>query len=415
MMPGLALFEAGLLPAKHTISIMMQVISGLLVLSSMWTIIGFSLAFGDTVAGVIGSPASYPMLINLRKGECIPFAPTIPGFVYAIFQMMFASITPLLMTGSFASRFKFSAFFVFIILWEIIVYYPLAHWIWGGGWLSPSGTGFPEGEGVIDFAGGITIHTSAGVGALVTAVMLGRRKNFLRKGGKYRASNLTTALLGATFLWLGWFGFNAGSAVSASEVTAIALANTQLAACISGLSWMLLDWYHSGKPTLVETLNGTVAGLAGITPASGFVNPEWALLIGLILGLSSYVGVHILKHKLHIDDALDVCVVHGLTGMIGSLCIGLFASKDINPLGQNGAFYGHPLQIVYQFLGVIVTSGWSAFWTFVLLVIIDKVIGIRVTMEVEEKGLGVSEHGEHLDDFHFKARKTLPIILNHDE
>jgi len=277
--------------------------------------------------------------------------------------------------------------------------------------MSPAGKGFPPGEGVIDFAGGITIHTSAGIGALVCAKILGPRRKYSERDGQYRPGNLITALLGTTFLWLGWFGFNAGSAGQASALTAVAVANTQLAACISGLSWMLLHYIYHRKASLVAMMNGTVAGLAGITPASGFVNPEWALLIGLILGVVSFFSV-ILKQRFELDDALDVTLVHGLTGVIGSLSNGFFSTKDINPMGQDSIISGRPIQLAYQLLGVTVALGWSLIWTLVILIVLNKTIGIRVSDEDETIGLGYAEHGEFVDTEYYKRKMEAIRVYN---
>jgi len=407
MVPGLALFEAGLLRARHSISVYAQVVAGVLVLSMMWNVVGFSLTFGDTLGGVIGNPASYPFFLNIREGQCLNWAPNIPGYVFALFQMMFAAVTPLLQTGSYAERLKFFVFLPYTILWELFVYYPLAHWIWGGGWLAPRGPLFGEG-GVIDFAGGITIHTSAGASALLASYMIGRRRGFKENNGHFRSSNLSTSLIGCTFLWIGWFGFNAGSALSASATAANAVVNTQLGACVCGTVWLVLHYIHHRKASLVELMNGTIAGLAGITPCSGFINPEFAFAVSLILGISSYYGVIGLKAFLKIDDALDVSIVHGLTGAVGALANGFFSSLNVNENGQPGWIDGNPKQIGLQLLGVVVAAVWGSIWTFILLKILGKCCGgIRVDEETETNGLGYGEHGEYVDDaYYFLKDKT---------
>jgi Amt family ammonium transporter len=308
---------------------------------------------------------------------------------------MFATITPLLMTGSFADRMTFKSWIIFCVAWEILVYYPLAHWIWGKGWLSPFGDIITrKGEGVIDFAGGIVIHTSAGTGAFVGALILGKRRGFVEYNyGKFPMSSLPLSLVGVCFLWLGWFGFNAGSALSSGTTTAIAVINTHIAACVSGSIWLFGAWIKH-TPSLVETVNGAVAGLAGITPASGFIGVDAALIISVVLGLASFFAVPLLKEKLHVDDALDVTVVHGLTGIIGSFAIGIAASKEYNKFGMNGWIRDNPSQMAQQLLGIAVAMFLGGFWTWAILKILEKTIGIRVSPEVEDAGLDFAEHGE---------------------
>lgn len=409
MIPGLALYEAGLGPNKHGLSIIVQIIGGVTLLSVMWIIFGFSLTYGRSLGGFIGSPTSFPLLMDLigkNSDECLPFAPQIPGHVFAVFQMMFAAITPLLQTGSFLGRMKFKAFLVYIFFWELLVYYPVAHWIWGSGFLSANGTGLPQGDAVIDFAGGITIHLTSGVASVVSVLILGKRRLAEHESHEHaRPANLSIALVGCIFLWVGWFGFNAGSALTAGIESSITVANTQLAACVSGFTWLILDGIHTKKTSLVQLFNGIVAGLAGITPAAGFVTPQWALLISVILGFSSFYGRELFL-KLHIDDAQEVCIIHGLTGLIGAFLNGFFASKDISPNGQNGLVNGHAIQIAYQLLGIVLAAAWSALWTFVILKLLNFVIAIRVDPSVEDIGLGYGEHGEHMDEFGYFATQA---------
>ncbi|KYQ99652.1 ammonium transporter [Tieghemostelium lacteum] len=385
MMPALAFFEAGLLRSKNTLSIITQVISGIVVLTVMWQAFGFSLTFGPTQHGIIGN-LNHAFLIGVSYQDCSVHAPFIPSAAYAMFMMMFANITPLLMTGAFAERVKFKAFIILTVFWEIIVFYPVAHWIWGGGWLE---TQFK----VLDFAGGIVIHTSAGVGALVISLYLGKRNGFEKYGGEFPPSNIPLAALGAALLWMGWFGFNAGSALAAGSVATSAVASTQIGGSFSAIVWIVLSWLR-GKPSAVAVLNGVIAGLAGITPASGYINSQYSIGLGVVLGLASYLSVYLLKHKLHIDDALDVSSVHGLTGIIGSLAIGFCAEKAINPNGENGVFFGNPRLLGVQLLAVVVVAAWSAFVTFVLLVVIDKFVGLRIDQQEEDMGLDLVEHGE---------------------
>jgi len=279
-------------------------------------------------------------------------------------MMMFAAITPLLMTGAFAERVKWNAFFMITISWEILVYYPVAHWIWGGGWLGNLG--------VLDFAGGIVIHTTAGVGAFILAIIIGRRKGFDKYHGEFPPSNLPMAALGAALLWMGWFGFNGGSALTSGSLATSAIASTQIAACSSGCVWLIASWIRD-KPSSVAVINGVIAGLAGITPASGYISSQSSIVIGIILGAASYGSAYFIKHKLRIDDALDVSSVHGLTGIIGSLSIGFVSEKSLNPTGgADGLFFGNPKLLGLQFLGVIVAILWAAFWTTIIALVAKK-------------------------------------------
>eukprot|EP01128_Nolandella_sp_AFSM9_P003431 TRINITY_DN1477_c0_g1_i1.p1 TRINITY_DN1477_c0_g1~~TRINITY_DN1477_c0_g1_i1.p1 ORF type:complete len:509 (+),score=115.96 TRINITY_DN1477_c0_g1_i1:157-1527(+) len=393
MIPGLSIFEAGLLRSKNTISVMIQVVAGVSVLSVMWVVVGFSIVFGDTFHGIIGNPATFPLMQNLAN-VCLPRAPLIPAMVFGAFQTMFASITPLLMTGAFAGRLRFKAYMLFIILWEILVYYPLAHWIWGGGWMSLNGDVFHGKAGVLDFAGGIVIHTSAGIGALVCAVVLGPRVDFAANNGKYEPSNIPLALVGACLLWSGWFGFNAGSSFAASLLSTTVIVNTHVSACVSGVVWLILSMIRVGKAELVEVVNGVIAGLALITPASGYIEVYSSLGLSVVGGVTSFFGVILLKEKLKIDDALDVCVVHGFTGLLGSLAIGFLATTDVNTSGVDGLFYGRPIQLLMQLLGIGVTLVWAGVWTYLILKLVGLITPLRLSPSQEMKGLDIAEHGE---------------------
>jgi len=384
MIPALGMFEAGLLRRKNTVSIFMQIFFGLAILSVMWFTFGFSLTFGpDTGSGLSGN-LDWAFLNNVPQDKGLHYAPTIPGLLFAKFQMMFAVITPLLITGAIAERMKFSSFVIFIIAWSVLIYYPLVHWIWGGGWLGQLG--------VVDFAGGIVIHTSAGMGALAAAIVLGRRLNY---GHSIMVPHsIPIAVLGSSLLWLGWFGFNAGSAYSAGALSGITIINTQIASAIAALIWVGLSWMRTGKPSVIAAINGAIAGLAGITPASGFVSVEHAFVIGIAVGLVSYLGVLFLKEKLKIDDALDVSSVHGLAGIVGSMAIGLFASLAINPAGVNGLLFGHPQQLAIQAAGVAIAGIMGFGGTWIILKVIKVLVGIRVSPKVEESGLDIEEHAE---------------------
>jgi Amt family ammonium transporter len=361
----------------------MQCFSGLAILSILWIVIGFSLSFSVN-NGIIGG-LDWIFLNNVPLDTPLFYAPNIPGISYASFQMMFAVITPLLITGAFADRMRFRSYLVFIILWSIFIYYPVAHWVWGkGGWLGSLG--------VFDFAGGIVVHVNAGMAALAAALIIGKRRNF---GPEIlRPHNIPLAAIGASVLWMGWFGFNAGSALTAGGLAANTLLVTQTASAASSLVWILLSWKRSGKPSAVAAINGAIAGLAGVTPASGYISVQNSLILGIVLGLVSYYAILLLKERLRIDDALDVSSVHGVTGIVGTLAVGLIASSLINPAGPNGLIYGNPIQIGLQALGVVSTATFSFGGTIIIIKLLDKTIGLRVKGEQEEVGLDLSEHAE---------------------
>lgn len=383
MIPALGLFEAGLLRKKNTVSVFMQIFFGMALLSVMWFTFGFSLTFGPDTGGLVGN-LDWAFLKGVPFDDSLPMAPTIPGVLFAKFQMMFAVITPLLLTGAIAERMKFSAYILFIAAWSALIYYPLVHWMWGGGWLGAMG--------VFDFAGGIVIHTSAGMGALAAALVLGRRKNY---GPSIMIPHsIPIAVLGSSLLWLGWFGFNAGSALASGGVAGNTVIVTHMASAISALIWVGLSWMRTGKPSVVAAINGAIAGLAGITPASGYVSVEHSFVIGIAIGLASYMGVLFFKERLKIDDALDVSSVHGIAGIIGSLSIGLFASSMINPSGPNGLMFGNPEQLLIQAMGVGVAGALGFGGTYIIMKVIDILIGVRVSPKTEDAGLDIEEHAE---------------------
>ena len=385
MIPALGFFESGLIRSKNSISVIMQAFTGLAVLSILWIIIGFSLVFAPSqLQGIIGG-LDWIIFNNVPFDKPLNYAPSIPGVSFASYQMMFAVITPLLITGAFAERMKFSSFMVFIILWSIVVYYPLAHWVWGkGGWLA--------GLGVFDFAGGLVVHTSAGMASLAAALVLGRRKNFGPE--VFRPHNIPLAAIGGSLLWIGWFGFNAGSALTSGSLAANTLLVTHAASAASSIVWIMLSWKRSGKPSAVGAINGAIAGLAGITPASGFIGVQSSLILGIVIGFASFYAIILLKECLKIDDALDVSSVHGVTGIIGTLSIGFIASTLINPAGPNGLLYGNPIQIGIQAIGVIASAALAFGGTMVIIKIIDVTIGLRIREEQEEIGLDISQHAE---------------------
>jgi len=394
MIPALGLFESGLLRKKNTVSVFMQIFFGLALLSVMWFVFGFSLSFGPDQSGGLMGNMDWVFLKGVPWDEALDYAPTIPGVLFVKFQLMFAAITPLLLTGTIAERMKFSSFIIFIASWSILIYYPLVHWIWGGGWLAQLG--------VVDFAGGIVIHTSVGMGALAAAIVLGRRRFF---GPAIEIPHsIPLAVTGSALLWLGWFGFNAGSALASGSLAGNTVIVTHMASSVSALIWVGLSWMRTGKPSVVAAVNGAIAGLAGITPASGFVSVEHSFVIGIAIGIASYSGIIIFKEKLKIDDALDVSSVHGVAGIIGSLAIGLFASKLVNPAGPNGLLYGNPDQLGIQAIGVGVAATLGFCGTWIIMKVLDFLVGVRVSAEVEDAGLDISEHAEraYADEEEFK-------------
>jgi len=384
MTPALGFFEAGLLRLKNSLSVIMQTFTGLALLSTMWFIIGFTLVFAPDVSGVIGD-LSWIFYNNVPFSDSVTWAPTIPGVTFATYQMMFAVITPLLITGAFAERMRWSAFFIFVIVWSLVIYYPLAHWVWGGGWLAKLG--------VFDFAGGIVIHTSAGMAAIASAIVLGRRKNY---GPQIMVPhNIPLAAIGGSILWLGWFGFNAGSALASGALAANALLVTHIGASTCALVWVFLSWKRNGKPTVTAVINGAISGLAGVTPAAGFISGQHGFILGIVLGFASYYGIVLLKERLKIDDALDVGSVHGITGIVGALSIGIFASQAINPIGPVGWLYsGSPMQLIIQGVGVGVAALMAFVGTIVIMKIIDYTVGLKVNEDEEDLGLDVSQHAE---------------------
>ncbi len=383
MTPGLALFYGGMVRRKNVLGTIMQSFIALGVVTIQWVLYGYSLAFGPDIGGVIGSLD----WIGLRGVGLEPYpdyAATIPHQAFMIFQMMFAVITPALITGAFAERFKFKTYLVFLILWATFVYDPLAHWVWGaGGWIKELGA--------LDFAGGLVVHISSGIAALTATLVVGKRKGYGDE--PMPPHNMTMTLLGAALLWVGWFGFNGGSAVTSGSLATSAFVVTHISAAAAALSWMIAEWAHRGNPTALGAASGAVAGLVAITPGSGFVGPVSAIIIGLAAGVACYVAIT-LKSKLGYDDSLDVVGVHGVGGTWGALATGLFASKAMNPAGNDGLFFGNPSLLAIQALTVLVAWIYSFVVTLVLLKILDRTMGLRVSEEHEINGLDLSQHGE---------------------
>ncbi len=383
MTPALGLFYGGMVRSKNVLGTIMHSLIILAMVSIEWVLWGYTLSFGPDIGGLIGNLS----LAGLRGVGTAPnphYGATIPQLAFAIFQCMFAVITPALITGAFAERIKFSGFLLFSILWATFVYNPLAHWVWGaGGWIHRLGA--------LDFAGGTVIHISSGAAALAAVLMVGKRRGYGRT--RYIPHNLPMTLTGAALLWFGWFGFNAGSALSCNGLAVNAFITTHLAASAAAAVWGFMEWRRDGKPTTLGVASGAVAGLVAITPASGFVGPLSALVIGGIAGILCYYGIT-MKSRFGYDDALDVVGIHGLGGTWGALATGLFASKVINPDGANGLFFGNPYQLVVQLISVVASILFAFIMTVILLKIVDKLVGLRVTDEEEEMGLDVAMHSE---------------------
>jgi Amt family ammonium transporter len=389
--PGLALFYGGLVRKKNILGTMMQSFAMMGLVTVIWAIVGYSLAFGHGNWFVGGFEHVFLRGVSLAPNP--DYAPTIPEQTYMIYQLMFAIITPALITGAFAERMKFSAMAVFLSLWSIFVYSPMAHMVWGvGGLLNATGGHIPS----LDFAGGTVVHVTSGVSALVTCIYLGKRVGYPNTA--MPPHSMVLSFIGACLLWVGWFGFNAGSALAASPLATSAFINTHFAAAAAALGWTIAEWIHNGKPTALGAISGAVAGLVAITPASGFVQPFSALAIGLIAGAFCSFMVFEVKSRLRYDDSLDAFGVHGAGGTLGALLTGLFATRLINPaFGKDvatGAFDGHWGQLLNQAAGVGIAWGLSIVGTLVLLFVVDKLIGLRVSPEQEAQGLDLSQHGE---------------------
>jgi len=382
--PGLVLFYGGLVRRKNVLSTMMQSFFILCLISVQWVLWGYSLAFGPDVGHFVGNLA----WIGLRGVGLAPnpdYAATIPHQLFMTYQMMFAVITPALITGGFAERIKFSTFAVFTLLWATLVYDPIAHWVWAkGGWLHDLGA--------LDFAGGTVVHVSSGMSALVVALIIGKRSSYPRITPA--PHNMTYTLLGAALLWFGWFGFNAGSALAANELAVSAFINTNTAAAMAALAWLTIDWFVTKRPTVLGAATGAVAGLVAITPAAGFVTPLGAIAIGIIVAVVCYVAVAVVKQRLAYDDSLDAFGVHGVGGTIGALLTGVFATRAVNAAGADGALLGNLRQLGIQALGVVAVIGYAVAVTFVLGKILDRFMGLRVKGEEEAIGLDITQHKE---------------------
>jgi Amt family ammonium transporter len=383
MTPALGFFYGGLVRRKNVLATIMHSFFILCLISVQWVLWGYSLAFGPDNGGLIGG-LDWLSLRGVGQTPNPDYAPTVPHLGFMVFQMMFAVITPALITGAFAERKRFKAFVVFTLLWATFVYDPVAHWVWGtGGWLRMLGT--------LDFAGGTVVHITSGVSALVAALVLGRRKGLGLE--PIEPHDATMTVLGASLLWFGWFGFNAGSAINAGGLAANAFVVTNTAAAMAALTWMTVSWLHKGAPSVLGAAAGAVAGLVAITPASGFVDVSAAILIGLGAGTFCYVGIQLTK-RLRVDDALDVFGVHGIGGMWGALATGIFATVAVNSAGKDGLVFGNPEQLGIQAIAVLASVTYSAVMTFVILKLIDVFVGLRVPEDEEVLGLDASQHRE---------------------
>jgi Amt family ammonium transporter len=388
-MPGLALLYAGMVRKKHLLGVMAQCLAALMIVSVLWMVAGYSLAFvgGGSFIGTLDRA----FLAGMEMESVNDLANNLPESLFMAFQMTFAIITVALVAGSVADRMKFSAFVLFCILWLFLVYVPLAHWVWGGGFLGA--------WGVMDFAGGTVVHINAGVAGLVACLVLGNRRGY---GAENMSPfDLSLAVIGTGLLWVGWFGFNGGSALGAGGRGTMAILVTHLAASMGAIVWMAAEWWTRGKPSVLGILSGAIAGLGTITPASGFVLPWHALIIGGVAGLVCFWACTWLKQRLNYDDSLDVFGIHGIGGVLGTLATGVFAvgalsATAANPAGLPGLLEGNAAQLQTQFIGVVVTIAWCGIVTFIVLKVIDLLVGLRVSPDAERMGLDVTQHGEAL-------------------
>ncbi len=377
--PGLALFYGGLAKRKDSLNTMAMTFVTFCIVSVLWVLYGYTFSFDVDIKGIIGG-ASKLFLRGVGPNSISDLAKTIPEYIFIVYQLTFAAITVALASGAYIERMKFSAWILFSVLWMTIVYLPVAHWVWGNGFLAKAGA--------LDFAGGTVVHVNAGIAALVGALMLGKRRE-----KAIMPSNLTLVITGAGLLWFGWFGFNAGSALAASGLAGAAFINTNTATAMAALSWMVVEWMHSGKPTVLGLASGAVGGLVAITPAAGFVNVTGAIIIGIAAGVIPFFAVAKMKPMLGYDDTLDAFGIHGIGGTVGAILTGIFADPAINEAGK-GLLYGNPMQVWIQIKAVAVTLLYSGIMTFIIFTALKAVVGIRADAEEEYVGLDESQHGE---------------------
>lgn len=383
MTPGLALFYGGMVRSKNVLGTFMQSLIMISVISIEWVLLGYSMSFGPDISGFLGD-LSWFALNSVGADPSSQYATTIPQNVFMIYQCMFAIITPALITGAFAERVRFAPFLLFGLLWSVLVYNPVCHWIWGaGGWLGA--------RGVLDFAGGLVVHLTSGAAALASVFVVGPRKGFGRQN--FMPHNLPMTVLGTGLLWFGWFGFNGGSALAANGIAATAFVSTHLAGMAGMAMWLAIEWWQHDRPTTLGAASGAIAGLATVTPAAGFIGPLAAISIGCIAGACCYFAVN-MKGKIGLDDSLDVVGIHGVGGVIGTICLGIFASKAVNQGGADGLLAGNPAFLGTQLFGLIIVGGYAFMVSWGLLKIIDAIFGLRVSKEAEITGLDLSEHSE---------------------
>jgi Amt family ammonium transporter len=386
--PGLAFFYGGMVRGKNILGTLLQSFIIAALISIQWVVLGYSLAFGPDISGLVGN-LDWLGFSQVGQTANADYAATIPHQAFALFQLTFAIITPALITGAFAERMKFTGFLAFTLLWATFIYDPLAHWVWGvGGWI--------RNMGVLDFAGGTVVHISSGISALVCAIVIGKRHDYGRI--PLIPHNLPFTMLGACLLWVGWFGFNAGSALAANGLAASAFLATNTAAAAAALFWAFSEWVSRGKPTMLGAASGAVAGLVAVTPGSGFVGPMSALAIGAVAGIICYSACN-LKASLGYDDSLDVVGVHFVGGVWGAIATGLFASKAVNPAGNDGLFFGNPGLVVTQLIGIVATIAFAGIGTFIILAIVRAIFGLRVSPDDETLGLDLSMHSESAYEF----------------
>ncbi|MDP3765108.1 MAG: ammonium transporter [Nanoarchaeota archaeon] len=385
MTPAVGFFYGGLVRNKNIVSTIAQSVAIFAVVSIVWVLWSYSLAFGPSINGVVGDLSRFG-LNNVGAEPNDSYASTIPELLFFFFQLKFAAITPALIIGAFVGRINFRSLLIFIVLWATFIYAPIAHWVWNpDGWL--------RGLGAVDFAGGTVVHIASGVSALAAAIVIGRRKD-AKNGYEFKPSNVPFVILGAALLWFGWFGFNGGSSLAANALAVSALVVTNTAAAAAAISWMFVDWIRKGKPSAVGLAIGAVCGLVAITPASGYVSVMSSIIIGLVAGIVSNLVANWRATRTKIDDSLDVFACHGVSGAWGALATGLFATVAINSAGVNGLFYGNPYQVVIQSIAIVAVAAYAFIGSYLLLKIMSLLTNIRVSKEEEEKGLDHSQHGE---------------------
>ena len=383
MTPGLALFYGGMVRRKNVLGTIMQSLFMISLISMEWVYVGYSMSFGPDVGGIIGD-LSWFGLRGVTSAPSADYATTVPQTVFMVYQCMFAVITPALITGAFAERVRFAPFLVFSLAWTILVYNPVCHWVWGkGGWLAEFG--------VFDFAGGLVVHVTCGAAALAGVLVIGGRRGYGKTS--FMPHNLPMTMLGTGLLWFGWFGFNGGSALAANEVAATAFVATHMGGMAGMLMWVVMEWLTLGKATTLGAASGAISGLATITPAAGFVGPNAAIIIGCLAGACCFLAVSA-KARLKLDDSLDVVGIHGVGGVVGTLCLGIFASKKVNPGGVDGLLAGNGIQLYYQFVGVAVVAVYAFVVSWILFKVIHSVMGMRLFEDAEVEGMDSTEHSE---------------------